>query len=76
MWFDVESCRLRHRSIIAESSEFPRCRRSTLAKFFGCEERVAIFAGEDRELLADRGRSSKKKRDKEEEEEILKRRRY
>ena len=24
---------------------------------FGCEDRVAIFAGEDRELLADRGRS-------------------
>ena len=23
----------------------------------GCEDRVAIFAGEDRELLADRGRS-------------------
>ena len=46
------------------------------AVFFGCEDRVLIFAGEDRELLADRGRSSKKKREKEEEEEILERRRF
>ena len=42
----------------------------------GCEDRVAFFAGEDRELLADLGRSSKKKREKEEEEEILERRRF
>ena len=28
-----------------------------IVNIFGCEDRVAIFAGEDRELLADRGRS-------------------
>ena len=30
--------------------------RQRRAAIFGCEDRVAIFAGEDRELLADRGR--------------------
>ena len=30
-WFELESCRLRHWGIIAESSKFPGCRRSTLS---------------------------------------------